>query len=178
MTSLQILHILTASLAHAQPVLAAAINAGFRESGVQSLRNLDDPEACPMVAVRTSGLALESIVGFVQEDDHEDEMMVTSLVSDDVLRMLVELANERFVANAERKERFQREVAKAFKRRPRHGQHGGDWETQEDRRDRKRAEGLEKQHRGRTTKGSTSGASDETSDATGGRTILSLDALP
>ncbi|KAL8875598.1 MAG: hypothetical protein Q9192_009023, partial [Flavoplaca navasiana] len=47
-----ILHIATASLSHAAPILSAAISAGFRESGVQSLKNLTDPNAIPMVAVR------------------------------------------------------------------------------------------------------------------------------
>ncbi|KAL8879587.1 MAG: hypothetical protein Q9192_008200, partial [Flavoplaca navasiana] len=45
-----ILHIATASLSHAAPILSAAISAGFRESGVQSLKNLSDPNAIPMVA--------------------------------------------------------------------------------------------------------------------------------
>ncbi|KAL2042679.1 hypothetical protein N7G274_004438 [Stereocaulon virgatum] len=62
-----ILHIMAASLYHAQPILTAAINAGFRESGIQSLKNLDDANAFPMVAIRTAGLALESIVGVVSE---------------------------------------------------------------------------------------------------------------
>ncbi|OQV07716.1 hypothetical protein CLAIMM_12111 [Cladophialophora immunda] len=58
-----ILHIHCATLRHARPLLAAAVNAGFRESGVQSLRALDDAEHGVMVAVRTAGLAFETLVG-------------------------------------------------------------------------------------------------------------------
>ena len=57
---------MTASLQHAKPLLSATINSGFRESGVQSLKNLDDQNACPMVAVRTAGLKLEAIVGYLE----------------------------------------------------------------------------------------------------------------
>ncbi|KAF7508472.1 hypothetical protein GJ744_009185 [Endocarpon pusillum] len=65
-----ILHVMTASLHHAKPLLSAAINSGFRESGVQSLKNLDNPNACPMVAIRTAGLGLEAIIALF-ERDHE-----------------------------------------------------------------------------------------------------------
>src|SRR5271170_7368875 len=82
-----ILHVMAASLKHAQPVLAAAINAGFRESGVLSLRNLDDPDACPMIAIRTAGLGLESIIGCSHAlsekasttDDKKDEFNVDAV---------------------------------------------------------------------------------------------------
>ena len=62
---------MAATLKHAQPVLAAASAAGFRESGLQSLKNLDDADAFPIVAVRTSGLALESIIG-IRESNGDD----------------------------------------------------------------------------------------------------------
>ncbi len=60
---------MTASLHHAQPIVAAAINAGFRESGVQSLKNLSDGNAFPMVAVRSAGLRVESLVGVCYDHD-------------------------------------------------------------------------------------------------------------
>jgi len=96
-----ILHVTAASLRHARPLLSAAVSSGFRESGVQGLRNLDEPGACPTVAVRTAGLALESVVGHVARGE-----TCRALVSEDYLAVLVELANERFVANRERVERF------------------------------------------------------------------------
>ncbi|KAL9119987.1 MAG: hypothetical protein Q9187_003463, partial [Circinaria calcarea] len=97
-----ILHIMAASLRHAQPILSAAINAGFRESGVQSLKNLDDLSSFPMVAVRSSGLALASLVGFINEDSGA----VQSIVDEGYLKILLNIANERFGANAERIQRF------------------------------------------------------------------------
>ncbi|KAL9131141.1 MAG: hypothetical protein Q9217_000842 [Psora testacea] len=136
-----ILHIMTASLHHAQPILAAAINAGFRESGVQSLKNLEDANAFPMVAVRTSGLAFESLIGYLLENetrlDGEHEAM-RRLVSDEYLENLLDIANERFKINAERTQRFEEEVF------GRNGQQSG-WEDPATRRARKKAEGLARQ---------------------------------
>jgi len=147
---------MTASLHHAQPVLTAAINAGFRESGVQSLKALDDVNSFPMVAVRSAGLALESVVGACHEvdqddgededekeldevDEYEDDETVYSLVSEEYCEMLLKLANERFKSNAKRMERFGDDL---FSRK---AGHASDWEDSEARKERKRAEGLKKQ---------------------------------
>lgn len=136
---------MTASLYHAQPILAAAINAGFRESGIQSLKNLDDSHAFPMVAIRTAGLAFESLVGLIPNhaQDHEDgaeiEEHITRIVSEDYLELLVKIANQRFEANADRIKRFEQDL---FKREKGHGQA---WEDAKSRQERKRAEGLQQQ---------------------------------
>ena len=136
---------MTASLHHAQPILAAAINAGFRESGIQSLRNLDDSEAFPMVAIRTAGVALESLVGFIpdrmkdQKDGTETEEHIIRIVSEEYLELLVNIANERFKTNAERMKRFEQDL---FKRESGLGQA---WEDSKSRQERKRAEGLKQQ---------------------------------
>lgn len=163
----QILHILTASLHHAQPILSAAINAGFRESGIQSLKNLQDPQnSLPMVAVRSTGLALGAIIGYsvdptvmkqregeggedANRDEEGQEDKVQSIVSEEYLGVLVRLANERFEANRERMRRFEEGLF---------GKGGGEveveggeglkgkgrleWEDKEARGARKRAEGL------------------------------------
>ena len=134
---------MTASLAHASPILAAAINAGFRESGVQSLKNLDDPlHAYPMVAVRTSGLALESLIGYAAEDAHVDEGRddIHSLVSEDYLKMLLDIANDRFQANKERMQRFEAELFRTRQNK------SIEWEPHQSRQARKRAEGLARQY--------------------------------
>ena len=136
---------MTASLHHAQPILAAAINAGFRESGIQSLKNLDDSEAFPMVAIRTAGVALESLVGLIQDrikdqkDETEIEEHIIRIVSEEYLELLVNIANERFKTNAERMKRFERDL---FKRESGLGQA---WEDSKSRQERKRAEGLKQQ---------------------------------
>ncbi|KAL9007507.1 MAG: hypothetical protein Q9173_007242 [Seirophora scorigena] len=144
-----ILHIATASLAHAAPILSAAISAGFRESGVQSLKNLNDPNALPMVAVRSAGLAFESIIGVVREaapapdrstngapEKEQQDEFVMALVDERYLEMLVEIANGRFVANTERIRRFEELLFTASNRRE------GGWEEKQVRQNRKRREGL------------------------------------
>jgi len=128
---------MAASLHHAQPILSAAINAGFRESGVQSLKNIEDPNAFPMIAVRTAGLALGSIIGYARENETDGEE-VHALVSEEYLETLLRLSNARFAANAERIKRFSDSLF--------HGYESSDssWEDPRSRRERKRAEGLEK----------------------------------
>ena len=102
---------LCASLQHAQGVLVAAVNAGFRESGVASLKNLDDPNALPVVAVRTAGLALSSIVACKDEQSPVENGQTNGeplvpLVDERYLRILVDEANRRFGVNEARIERF------------------------------------------------------------------------
>lgn len=143
---LQILHVMTANLSHAQRILAAALNAGFRESGVQSLKALQDDNACPMVAVRTAGLALSSVIG-VASSSHASHS-ARSIVSEEYLRMMLALANERFTANTERVERF----CKALKDSSASLRGDSDlpatkhsWESKGARAERKRQEGLARQ---------------------------------
>ncbi|KAJ6095273.1 hypothetical protein N7486_006019 [Penicillium sp. IBT 16267x] len=105
-----ILHIMTATLHQAQPVLAVAAASGFRESGLQGLRCLEGEEGpSPIVAVRSSGLSLESVIGYF-DDEHDStaEPVVRSVVTEEYLEMLVMMANERFAVNAERRERFRK----------------------------------------------------------------------
>lgn len=136
---------MTASLHHAQPILAAAINAGFRESGIQSLKNLEDSHAFPMVAIRTAGLAFGSLIGLIpnstqdQEGGAEIEEPITRIVSEEYLELLVNIANERFRTNADRIQRFEQDL---FKREEGLGQA---WEDSKIRQERKRAEGLQQQ---------------------------------
>ena len=134
---IQILHIMAASLHHARPVLSAAINAGFRESGVQSLKNLNDRNAFPMVAVRSSGLAFSSLVGFVEDDTCGSD--INCIVTEGYLQVLLGLANKRFEANSERVARFRYHLSRNTKvgQPPR--------EDKEERKERMKAQGLAKQ---------------------------------
>ncbi|KAL8716164.1 MAG: hypothetical protein Q9220_000069 [cf. Caloplaca sp. 1 TL-2023] len=145
-----ILHIATASLAHARPLLAAALSAGFRESGIQSLKNLSDPSAIPMLAVRSAGLAFESIIGIVitrQESEQIEqtentEETIVPLFSESYLHLLIKIANERFAMNEERVGRFERLL---FAEEEREKEKKGEgWEDGEVRRERMRREGLER----------------------------------
>ncbi|KAE8388041.1 methyltransferase TYW3-domain-containing protein [Aspergillus alliaceus] len=158
-----ILHIMTATLHHAHPVLSAASSSGFRESGLQSLRCLEgddgtrgDDGPSPIVAVRSAGLSLESVIGYCEDGDANDstagnEPIVHSLVTEEYLQMLVAISNERFSVNTERKERFRENLldlysasqgAKSKKKTKPPG-----WEDAQTRRERMRAEGLLRKQR-------------------------------
>ena len=128
---------MTASLAHANPILSAAISAGFRESGVQSLKNTYDPSACPMVAVRSAGLGVEATIGSVASRANGSSELLY-MVSRSYRDLLVRLANERFKANTERMERFLQALKQA--EHPRRVA----YEDPEVRQARKRQEGLER----------------------------------
>ena len=131
---------MTASLHHAKPILAAALDSGFRESGVQSLKSLEDSNAFPMVAVRTAGLGLSSVIGIVHAGCDSETGAVHVLVDDAYLRVLLALANERFNANSERIRRLQESLSRL--KEPKKGRYGDDWEDRAVRAERKRAEGL------------------------------------
>lgn len=140
------MHLLTASLADAQKVLSAALQAGFRESGAVGLQANTDGSVTPMVAVRSIGLTFDSIIA--REDD---DGRIVPVVSEDYLRSLVELASERFAVNTERIERFRAHLVAQFRQpgedtKPPKGKKGyPGWEDAAARRERKRAEGLENQ---------------------------------
>ncbi|KAH7064996.1 methyltransferase TYW3-domain-containing protein [Macrophomina phaseolina] len=143
-----ILHLLTASLADAQRVLSAALQAGFRESGAVGLQANTDGSVTPMVAVRSIGLTFDSIIAYEHDDGRR-----ASVVSEEYLRSLVELANERFAVNTERIERFRAHLVAQFRQpgedtKPSMGKKGyPGWEDAAARRERKRAEGLENRRR-------------------------------
>ena len=109
----QILHVMAASLHHARIVLAAAIAAGFRESGLQSLKALTCPDALPTVAVRTAGLSLSSVIACLAGPDQ-----IEMLVDESYLKILVQEANERVHANAVRIGRFENSLIAQGKQQP------------------------------------------------------------
>ncbi|KXH25393.1 tRNA wybutosine-synthesizing protein [Colletotrichum nymphaeae SA-01] len=148
-----ILHVLTASLSHAQLLLKCALAAGFRESGALNLlptasqgedEALSSSPVTPMVGVRTMGLALESLIGYVDEDAAEGSSARRHCtVTPDYLRDLLHIANERFVENAARIARFRTALQEAVAGPPpKTGEGGAAWEDADARRERKRAEGL------------------------------------
>ncbi|TLD32990.1 hypothetical protein PspLS_01377 [Pyricularia sp. CBS 133598] len=130
-----ILHILTASPEHAQSVLRCGLEAGFRESGaINLLGPQQQQQATPMVAIRSMGLGLESIVGTLAAG------RLQSLVTTQYLAMLVRISNERFRQNAERIERFRLALKEEFVEKKQTSKPG--WEDAAARRERKKAEGL------------------------------------
>ncbi|KAF4342626.1 DUF207 domain protein [Fusarium beomiforme] len=134
-----ILHVLTASLEHAQLLLQCGLQAGFRESGALNVIPNGKDAATPMVAIRTMGLAFESLIG-QQVGDHRQRT-----VSPEYLQTLVQIANERFTENNKRIGRFQNAFREAVSApAPRRNPEGQEWEDAAARRERKRAEGLRK----------------------------------
>ncbi|KAK4232348.1 methyltransferase TYW3-domain-containing protein [Podospora fimiseda] len=129
-----ILHVLTASHEHAQLVIQAGMEAGFRETGAVSLLNNKEGTG-PIVAVRSMGLSFESLVGVEGEDG-----VRRAIVSSDYLKMLVRISHERFAENQKRIARFRGAMMTAFEPPAKKK----DWEDAETRRERKRLEGLRK----------------------------------
>jgi tRNA wybutosine-synthesizing protein 3 len=130
-------------LQHAQRILSAALQAGFRESGALNLTSSKAELATPMVGIRSMGLALESLIGY------ETGGKELCNVPEYQLRTLLEISNERFVENAKRIERF-RELLKEFSAdglelgMKKKDQDAEKWEDAEARRERMRADGLER----------------------------------
>ncbi|OCK79760.1 hypothetical protein K432DRAFT_435162 [Lepidopterella palustris CBS 459.81] len=148
-----ILHVLTASLDHAQKVLSAALGAGFRESGAVSLSSCGPAETHhPMVAVRSAGLSFDAIIGYQNPDDS-----CISMVDEGYLRTLVGLANERFNINTERVQRFRTALLGLSNSVPVEPAQAADQacarspsDSYEIRRQRKRMEGLDRRQAMRT----------------------------
>ena len=90
----------------------------------------------PMVAIRSMGLGIESLIGVEVAGRRQ------CTVSNDYLQTLVELANERFEENARKIERFRQALSHASQLPARTNRDGREWEDTATRRERKRAEGL------------------------------------
>ena len=144
----QILHVLTASPRHAQLILRCGLQAGFRESGAINLippttatHDASAAAATPIVAIRSMGLGMESLIG------RETNGTKHCTVSAEYLRGLLKIANERFAENTRRISRFRaylKEATAGERRKTRKGDGGGEWESAEVRRERKRLEGLKR----------------------------------
>lgn len=125
----------------AQQVLSSALQAGFRESGATSISPpaMSQAGVCPMVAVRSTGLAFDSIVGIANDSNAECQ----SVVGEPYLKTLLAIANERFRVNTQRIQRFQEVLRAALASS--HEPHREDWEDASLRRERKVAEGKQRQ---------------------------------
>ncbi|KAI9892415.1 MAG: hypothetical protein M1814_001372 [Vezdaea aestivalis] len=136
-----ILHVLTGSLAHAQRAVSAAMQAGFRESGIQGVLPNARGEIMPMVGIRSTALALDCVVGIVTDSDH------LAIVNETYLQTLLEIANEKFKENHNRINRFRELLIKKQGANASLGMalQSQEWENADVRRQRKIAEGLERQ---------------------------------
>ncbi|KAI9786424.1 MAG: hypothetical protein M1839_006884 [Geoglossum umbratile] len=163
-----ILHILAASLKHAQFVLNAALQAGFRESGAINITSNSEGETTPIIAVRSMGLAFDSVIGYLHDSsDSAPTSPIFSSVGEPYLRSLVAIGNIRFQENTRRIKRFVEALDIAYQPRVVLKPKDREWEDADLRRERKRAEGLKKKQtlqerggQGQLTDGS--GSKDET----------------
>ncbi|KAK0897905.1 hypothetical protein LTR02_010452 [Friedmanniomyces endolithicus] len=117
-----ILHILTATPQAAQHAATAALTSGFRESGSTGiLSSSSNHPATPMVAVRSSGLVFDCIIGYstnvslsepisshASTGGEASRPKIVPMVSEGYLRTLLGIANQRFKTNEERRERFRK----------------------------------------------------------------------
>lgn len=88
----------------------------------------------PIVAIRTMGLGLESLVGIQKGTER------TCTVSDEYLQTLLEISHERFAENTKRIQRFRSAILEAVQ--PPKNKDGTEWEDATARRERKKVEGL------------------------------------
>ncbi|KAF1812694.1 hypothetical protein P152DRAFT_507499 [Eremomyces bilateralis CBS 781.70] len=137
-----ILHVLAASLEHAESVTSSALQAGFRESGIATLNPQPDGTYMPIVAVRSAGLSLDSIIGFEEPDTGE----LFTLVDESYLNCIALVSEKRFAENSKRIERFSQGLFRNGRLGSNHNaQNQVAAEGQEERRRRKREEGLKRQ---------------------------------
>jgi tRNA wybutosine-synthesizing protein 3 len=110
-----------------------------------------------MVAVRSQGLSLESIIGHSISDPETSDVKGVCTIPEKNLLDLMGLANERFVENTKRIARFRGLLVSAFdegnvEAGKKKGENGQDWEDKDARRGRKRAEGLKRAEEARKAK--------------------------
>jgi len=108
---------------------------GFRESGITN-PGLGRDQSC-MLAVRTNGLAMDAIIGVL--DDQTGR--IRRLVDHHLLRLLVGVSNARFRENSRRVDNLFSQIDKVLYSNE--AQNG--WEDKETRRVRKKEEGLKRQ---------------------------------
>lgn len=106
-----------------------------------------------MVAVRSTGLALDCIIGY-QDSDGKN----IPVVDEAYLSMLVKISNSRFKTNSERIDRFQKALAKEFEADGKGSASSASqksnhysWEDKNDRKERLKAEGLRRQRELKTS---------------------------
>lgn len=90
-----------------------------------------------MVAIRSMGLGFESMIGIEQVDGQR-----YCTVAPEYIAALVTLANEHFVENQRRIQRFREALKESMQEQVKLNKDGMVWEDAAARRERKRAEGL------------------------------------
>ncbi|KEQ65615.1 uncharacterized protein M437DRAFT_41233 [Aureobasidium melanogenum CBS 110374] len=104
------LRILCASLESAQKLDTAALQSGFRESGISSISTDNLRASTAMVAIRNTDLAFDSVIGYEADDGK-----LIPMVTEAYMRVLVELCNEKFKVNKQKTEAFREALFTSFK---------------------------------------------------------------
>lgn len=105
------MHIQVATPYLADTLVKHALAAGFRESGIMNLglpppKSKQKPAGFPIVAVRSSGMTVDSIVGIAGEETADGETVLKLLVPPALLKTLLEISYQRFEENTKRIQRF------------------------------------------------------------------------
>jgi len=132
----KILHIQTLDLQTAHIILTAALSAGFRESGIMNPGLTE--HSFPMIAVRSNGLIMDSIIG-VMNAPHPGIKMI---VDEDYLKTMMLISSLRFEDNKRRTDAFSGKIEQVLFNQ-------GQVPTKEskgERKMRKREEGLRRQN--------------------------------
>ncbi|KAG9512081.1 hypothetical protein KCU71_g12761, partial [Aureobasidium melanogenum] len=134
------LRILCSSLESAQKLDTAALQSGFRESGISNISTDNLRTSTAMVAIRNTDLSFDSVIGYEADDGK-----LIPMVNEAYMRILVELCNQKFQVNKERTEAFREALFTSFK--PQQVQSSGPcaWEPIEQRRARMKEDGLRRQ---------------------------------
>jgi len=97
-----------------------------------------------MVAVRSTGLAFDTIIGYQDDEDN-----IVSIVTEAHLRLMVDVSIDRFKANSERIQRFRSALLSSYQSTTGLSGNGlavnPTWEDTAARKARKREEGLARQ---------------------------------
>ncbi|THW83265.1 hypothetical protein D6D15_09698 [Aureobasidium pullulans] len=131
------LHVLSSSLESAQKIHTAALQSGFRESGISSISTDNLRTSTAMVAIRTNDIVFDNIIGYEGPDGR-----LIPMVTEAYMRILIELGNQKFQANKARTQQFQNALLTSFG--PPQAQYSGPcaWEPIEQRRVRMREDDI------------------------------------
>ena len=80
-------------------------------NGILDAKDQAHSPATPMVGVRSAGLAFDCVIGYESGDESGEPdsgvaRSIHPMVTEQYLRILIDIANQRFLMNSERTERF------------------------------------------------------------------------
>jgi len=129
------MHVLCRNISAASKLLHIAVTCGFRESGI-SVSGLESPHEKVLVAIRTTAIRAEIPLAFYDSDNFAIRPLNFTR---EYLMNVIAIINEKFAENNLRKEKLRDQLRSLFStQKPLLPN-----ETKEERRNRKRMEGLQ-----------------------------------